>query len=379
MRPSHVLPVCVAGLTVALALVFFPKDFTNRTDAAQQPEPLHVQPAALAQAKAEFNQLEARLQQSNAGFQVRYTKVFQSVIALKNSYKASSGTLTAQAGPLTAEQQKRLDQKAFDFAIHQVTGLRIPKNFMQVAKGLQAAPLPVKPRNAAPDPNAAAFDWRTANVVTPVRQYLNNTGQDSCGCCWCFAAVAVFESSSLLQSGGNPDQLDASEQEILNCGNNGGCQGDWYWTAWEFMKTHGTASEANVPYTAAPGACDQSVATPYKVSAYDLVDAAKPIPDRQMIKDSLCRYGPLAIAVYADDAFLAYAGGEKAFKGFASEPDNPNAKVNHAVTLIGWDNNKKAWLIKNSWGTDWGIGGYMWIDYDSNNVAFAAAWAQAHP
>ena len=58
--------------------------------------------------------------------------------------------------------------------------------------------------------------------------------------------------------------------------------------------------------------------------------------------------------------------------------------LNHAVTLIGWDDSKSAWLIKNSWGTGWGdtcgFGterGYMWISYTSDNIGYAAAWVQA--
>jgi hypothetical protein len=58
--------------------------------------------------------------------------------------------------------------------------------------------------------------------------------------------------------------------------------------------------------------------------------------------------------------------------------------INHAITLIGWDDSKQAWLIKNSWGTGWGSTceygterGYMWIGYDSNKVGFNAAFVRA--
>lgn len=58
--------------------------------------------------------------------------------------------------------------------------------------------------------------------------------------------------------------------------------------------------------------------------------------------------------------------------------------INHGVTIIGWDDSKHAWLIKNSWGTLWGDTGgygtergYMWIDYNTNNIGIATAWVDA--
>src|SRR5690606_12507461 len=45
------------------------------------------------------------------------------------------------------------------------------------------------------------------------------------------------------------------------------------------------------------------------------------------------------------------------------------------IVLVGWDDSKNAWLMRNSWGTNWGEDGYMWIDYGSNSIGAYAAWA----
>jgi hypothetical protein len=97
------------------------------------------------------------------------------------------------------------------------------------------------------------------------------------------------------------------------------------------------------------------------------------------LKDALCKFGPLAVTVLATDAFQAYTGGD-IFNECAS------GDINHAVTLIGWDDDKQAWLIKNSWGTGWGDTcgygserGYMWIAYGCNKIGAYAAWVYAQP
>jgi C1A family cysteine protease len=52
---------------------------------------------------------------------------------------------------------------------------------------------------------------------------------------------------------------------------------------------------------------------------------------------------------------------------------------NREVGFVGWDDSKKAWLIRNSWGKAWGLKGYMFISYISNNVGYGAAWVEVGP
>jgi len=311
-------------------------------------------------------------------------KVYAHVIAVQNLLLAQQAA--AVGLPQGALVPPGLRKRAFEQAVQQVANTRIPPNFLQLAKERQAKvqgkALTKTKKVAGADPKAKSFDWRTLKKVTPVRTYMGNTGQDSCGCCWCFAGIAAFESSSLILGAGSPSTLDASEQLILDCGKTGGCNGDWYWTAWRYMEAHGTSTEADVPYKGYVDepecAAKSGVARPYKVQDFNLVSASEPIPKAAEIKKSLCDHGPLAVAVYADDAFVDYPAAGQVFKGFPSSPSDPSAPINHAVTLIGWDDARSAWLIKNSWGSAWGVeGGYMWIDYSSNNIGFAAGWVTA--
>jgi hypothetical protein len=99
------------------------------------------------------------------------------------------------------------------------------------------------------------------------------------------------------------------------------------------------------------------------------VDPSTQIPSVTKLKNALCKYGPLAVAVRVTSAFQAYKSG-------VFNQKDPGG-VNHGVTLVGWDDSKKAWLIKNSWGPGWGMSGYMWIGYGSNKIGYGAGWTVA--
>jgi cathepsin L len=57
--------------------------------------------------------------------------------------------------------------------------------------------------------------------------------------------------------------------------------------------------------------------------------------------------------------------------------EDEKGAVNHAIALIGWDDEKGAWLVKNSWGKQMGEDGYFYIKYNANNIGFGAQWIDA--
>jgi papain like protease len=216
-----------------------------------------------------------------------------------------------------------------------------------------------------------SFDWRRSGKVTNVKRQI-------CGTCWDFTALGTFEASSAIR---NNTLIDSSEQYILNCANAGSCDGGWWGPVFQFLITNGTSTEAADPFDGNDGKqCPLNTPTPYRASAWSFVNTAdwtKP-PSTAAIKESLCDHGPLATAVFVDQAFQLYNG------GVFDETDQSFDWINHGIVIIGWDDNKQAWLIKNSWGTNWGETGgfgtdrgYMWIKYGSNNLGVATAWVDA--
>jgi len=209
------------------------------------------------------------------------------------------------------------------------------------------------------------YDARTQGYVTPVRD-------QKCGNCWAYSALGAYEGSFKKING---SFIDASEQYAENCVD-GDCSGGFAYKVMEWMvdNNKNLEKEAVVPDAGTNQPCSGGTpSTNYYATDWGVVDPSgdiSKIASVAAIKDAICKYGPVAASVQVTGLFQNYAGG--VFYEFASNYGSPSS--NHAITIVGWDDDKGAWLIKNSWGTDWGEDGYMWIKYNSNNIGRRAAW-----
>lgn len=210
-------------------------------------------------------------------------------------------------------------------------------------------------------PSAPAFSWHPH--ISPIRD------QDTCGSCWAFAAMGVYEASQRLT---NDLALDLSEQHVLDCARTkngvdaGSCGGGRAERAYEWLTDGGkVATEAQQPYRKTDQVCTNPEGS-YAATTYGWVDAYSSQPSVEALKAAICKYGPVSASVNATTSFTAYKSG--VFDEFA------NGNTNHAIVLVGWDDARQAWLLRNSWGTDWGEAGYMWIRYGSNSVGKWATW-----
>lgn len=245
-----------------------------------------------------------------------------------------------------------------------------------------------------------SFDWRERGLS--VGEVLNQ-GQE-CNSCWAFATVDAFKSSLLLQKmrlGLKTDatfaQAQPSVQELLNCvSEGGGCRGGWFGNAFDFMLKTGVPLERQPHYTGVKTAC--AAQQFWKALRWDYVsDKPNEIAPPDEIKRALVRHGPLVIHLVADDCFAFYEKGvynEKPYQTnfnpdgtlksivpFTALPpeERKEPNPNHTVLLIGWDDDKQAWLVKNSWGTGWGEGGFAWIKYATGGIGKFVGWVDADP
>lgn len=226
--------------------------------------------------------------------------------------------------------------------------------------------------------SAPKKSFTRANAAVPSSYSLRGKAgpvedQGQCGSCWDFSLTSVLR-GTYLTAGTDPGRL--SFNYLLNCATDmQGCNGgDFSAAAWFVSPKGAPAYGSDGEYTAASGTCTQATAVASAVD-YKMLGANGSNPS---FKDIAFVVGvlhqPVSIDVAADDNWQNYAGG--VYNGCSDE----NAQdIDHMVSIEGYDcetsvdsngncvfdangnlpNGVGTWLIRNSWGTSWGDGGYI--------------------
>jgi hypothetical protein len=213
----------------------------------------------------------------------------------------------------------------------------------------------------------SSFDWRSQGVVTSVKD------QGQCGSCWAFGTNAPAESMLAIKNG--LYNVDLSEQFLVSGATESyGCSGG-YVSFNYYIDTAapdgriGAVLESNFPYVAADAPFVGPYPRAYRYSAWSYVTGYSSSPSVEIIKQAIYQYGPVKTSIYAGDNFSAYTSGV-----FTGDTVPEGELTNHAVTIVGWSDTDGAWIIKNSWGTSWGEGGYIRVQYGVSNVGMGTAW-----
>lgn len=207
-------------------------------------------------------------------------------------------------------------------------------------------------------------DWRTKGVVTPIK----NQGQ--CGSCWAFSTTGSMEGQYALKHG---TLKSFAEQQLVDCcTGNYGCNGGWMDTAFRYINTTqaGIELEESYPYVAHDETCH------YKASEgvgkdYGCVDVGTSGSEADLQVAS-ATIGPISVAIDASHtSFQMYKS------GVYNEPDCSTSALDHAVLVVGYGTYQGSayWLVKNSWGTGWGMSGYIMMSRNKNNQCGIATQA----
>lgn len=224
---------------------------------------------------------------------------------------------------------------------------------------------------------AQKFDWRNiknSNYVSPIRN------QGICGSCVAFAMAGALEIQNNIASGVPGMNSTLSAEALFACGG-ASCKGSLGPdTAIKFLKSQGVPDEACAPHQmgatgqemSCSSICSDSDSRSLKLSDYSRPSNGSAHYDINAVKEAVKR-GPLVslMRIYSD--VLAYKGG--VYRHVSD--DFVGA---HAVVIVGFDDTKKAWIIKNSWGTLWGDNGFGYIAYDDLDTAVGmATWSMDLP
>ncbi|CAF3108664.1 unnamed protein product [Rotaria sp. Silwood2] len=208
-------------------------------------------------------------------------------------------------------------------------------------------------------------DWRTKGYVTSVKD------QGQCGSCWAFSATGALEGQHFRKT---KSLISLSEQNLIDCSSmfgNMGCEGGLMDSAFQYIKVNkGIDTESSYSYEAHDGKCRF---TRENVGAIDTGFVDTISHNETDLEVAIATIGPISVAVDAShSSFQFYSS------GIYDEPDCSDTKLNHGMLAVGYNDTTQYheyYIVKNSWGTSWGMQGYIWMRRNYYNQCGIATMA----
>jgi cathepsin L len=254
--------------------------------------------------------------------------------------------------------------KSFTVAMNQFGDLS-NKEFSKLYLGTKVTVPPVNRPIRAHNSRAlpATMDWRTKGAVTPIKN------QQQCGSCWAFSTTGSVEGCHFLGKG---KLVSLSEQNLMDCSTsqgNQGCDGGLMTQAMTYIiSNNGVDTESSYPYTAEDGTCQYNPSNSGStLASYVNVNQGDENDLQQKVY-----LGPTSVAIDASQSSFQFYS-----SGVYSDPNCSTSQLDHGVLAIGWgtDSGQAFWLVKNSWGTDWGMQGFIEMARNDGNMCGIATMA----
>jgi len=211
----------------------------------------------------------------------------------------------------------------------------------------------------------AAVDFRKLGYVNAIKD------QGQCGSCWAFSTTGSLEGQLFRKNG---KLVSLSEQQLVDCSGkfgNDGCDGglmDWAFTY--IMSVKGLEAEKSYAYTAEDGECQYNAAQAIG-GATGFIDI--PEGSEEMLTMAIAANGPISVAIDASHSSFQFYN-----KGVYDEPNCSSTELDHGVLAVGYGTDSTGqdfYIVKNSWGTSWGLEGYIMMTRNKKNQCGIASSA----
>ena len=203
------------------------------------------------------------------------------------------------------------------------------------------------------------LDKQFKGYVTPVKD------QGSCGSCWAHAATGTLEGALFRKTG---KLMSLSEQNLVDCDQkNKGCEGGLEVKAFDYVMEHGINLEDDYPYEGQQKSCRFNSSKKLEPK-HDYISIRE--KDEIDLTNFLATFGPIPVGIDA---------GPRSFQHYKSgvyyDRTCKKIRLNHSVLLVGYgsDENGDYYIMKNSWGTQWGDNGYMNMARNKQNACGIAS------
>ena len=192
------------------------------------------------------------------------------------------------------------------------------------------------------------IDWRKNNAVTDVKD------QGQCGSCWAFSTTGSLEGVYAIKNG---IIKSFSEQQLVDCSltyGNLGCNVGIMQNAFTYIHDKGITTEEAYPYTGVKTSCKKYIPITYISSCINV------IPNELQLTYAVMK-NPVSVSIEADSRSFQF------YKSGVYDNVDCGTNLDHGVLVVGYgsENGKDFWLVKNSWGVNWGESGYIKILRDS--------------
>jgi len=196
--------------------------------------------------------------------------------------------------------------------------------------------------------DAASIDWRKHSpaVLTPVKD------QGQCGSCWAFSATEQIETDVAMATG---KLYTLAPQQIVSCDKTDlGCNGGNTETAYKYVEKAGLEAESSYPYKSGrsgkDGRCEYSKSkTVVSIGSYSTVSKSARSEGKMLTQ---IKKSPISVCVDATK-WQTYQRGVLG--------KSCGTKLDHCVQAVGYNAAEGYWVVRNSWNTDWGEKGYIYV------------------